>query len=274
MFAVGSDCVTCGLCSRVCVSGIIKVGPDKRPFVAEGDEKKCLRCGQCVAFCPKGCCSLSFQTGPRVAVDWSKFPDPASAETLLRSRRSVRNFKKTPVSMETVSRLLETARYAPTASNRQPVRWVIVMTREKLEEIGGLTARALKSGATGRKWDEWVGAEWEKGHDVIFRGAPQLAAAIVPNTVTEDGAIALAHFELAAHALGVGCCWAGIFNRVARKSPEVLASIGVKEDELLAGSIMFGNPDVPRARLLPERNPVNVTWLITPTSPTPPRAAS
>ncbi|NQT54728.1 MAG: nitroreductase family protein [Desulfobacteraceae bacterium] len=44
----------------------------------------------------------------------------------IRTRRSVRRYKSTPVPRETVERLLEAANLAPSATNRQPWEFVVV----------------------------------------------------------------------------------------------------------------------------------------------------
>ncbi len=43
-------CVGCGLCSRVCPQGAIKLIGGK----AYVEEEKCIRCYQCVKVCPRG----------------------------------------------------------------------------------------------------------------------------------------------------------------------------------------------------------------------------
>ncbi|MEM1873774.1 MAG: nitroreductase family protein [Acidilobaceae archaeon] len=116
----------------------------------------------------------------------------SQAEDLLRflaSRRSVRRFKKTPVDLSTVLRAIEIARYAPSARNSQPWRFIIV-TDERLKE----TLSSIH------------GAAWP------LREAP-LGVLIACNTAESpvsylaDCANATIYFMLAAHALGLGTVW-------------------------------------------------------------------
>src|SRR3972149_1042551 len=44
----------------------------------------------------------------------------------LRSRRSIRRFKSTPVDVDVLTRILETATHAPSAHNRQPWRFAVL----------------------------------------------------------------------------------------------------------------------------------------------------
>lgn len=45
----------------------------------------------------------------------------------LRSRRSIRRFQQKPVEMEKILRVIETAMFAPSAHNRQPWRFVVIV---------------------------------------------------------------------------------------------------------------------------------------------------
>ncbi|GHV45158.1 nitroreductase [Synergistales bacterium] len=265
MFTVNKNCVKCGLCSNICIMGIIKIGPDGVPYSDGAREAECIKCGQCVSFCPNSCCYLDFQED-RVVVDNSILPEALVAETFLRSRRSIRRYKEEPVDANLVTRILETVRYSPSASNGQPVRWVVSMTRERTLKIGDLVADAFRkttSATINTQMYAFVVSKWDKGHDVIFRGAPQLAVAIVKKShrFPEDAAIALTYFELAAHANGVGCCWGGIFTMAARNSPAVRESLGVEEDEYVVGAQMFGYPDINSAHLLPPRKKTAVLFI-------------
>ena len=60
------------------------------------------------------------------------------ALSLLKTRRSIRKYKNQPVEKEKIEKCLEAARWAPSASNRQPWEFVIVKeenTRKKLSNI-------------------------------------------------------------------------------------------------------------------------------------------
>lgn len=267
MFTVDDRCIKCGLCATLCPAKIIHFEKGETPFVPEEREKACIRCGQCVSFCPKSCCYLSFQD-QRTAVDNSLMPDTAGAETFLRSRRSIRRYQEEPVDDETIRRIIETARYAPSASNSQPVRWIVLPTRKKVLEIGEHIIAFFRSAAAENPDDKnarmyaGLAKAWENGEDIVFRGAPQLVVAVVDQShyFPEDAAFALTYFELAAHANGVGCCWGGFFTMAARKSADVQEALGVSKNEFIAGAQMFGYPAHGPSHLLPPRKKTDITW--------------
>ena len=171
-------------------------------------------------------------------------------------------------------RLLETARYAPSATNAQPVRWVITNTRKETLKIAGLVVEYFKEviqeaeqngeGTKGRvNMLKAAVAQWAQGRDMIMRGAPQLVVAVVPksHTFPEDAAIALTYLELVAHAHGVSCCWAGLFTMAARNNAALQAELGVRDDELVVGGQMMGYSRLPIGKILPPRKKVDISWL-------------
>ncbi len=269
MFSVNNECVKCGLCAELCVARIIDYEEGQKPWVPEEKEADCIQCGQCVCFCPTTAISLEFQKGQRI-VDEKLMPPPETAETFIRSRRSIRRFKEEKVETATIRRILETSRYAPSAVNAQPVRWVMSSNRAKTLELAAMTAEFFKSLAQAQPDSPeaqllaGVAAIWDKGQDIIFRGAPQLAVEVVDKNYRwpEDGVMALTYFELAAHALGVGCCWAGFFTAAARQCSSIQTALGVKDDEYVVGGQMFGYPRGLRLpHVYPPRKTVDLTFI-------------
>lgn len=271
MFSVNDQCVGCGLCAELCVAGIISHEKKSRPFVPAEKEADCIKCGQCVSFCPEGASFLDFQpAADRCQVDVSLKPSAESAEMFLMSRRSIRRYKDEPVEKELVERLLNITRFAPTASNFQPVRWIVTADRNQTLALGRLASdyfRRMSAAAPDEAVPAMLGkvaAAFDRGRDVLFRTAPQLALAVVNKGIRypEDAAIALTYFELAAHAFGLGCCWAGFFTTAARNDAALKEALGVAENEIVIGGQMFGRPrGLGWPRLLPPRRPLMVKWL-------------
>ena len=124
--------------------------------------------------------------------------------TVIKTRRSVRKYKATPVDQDKIDRILEAARLAPSAANFQP--WHFILIRDEQ------TRRNLK-GAYGRDW---------------FTAAPVIICACAEpgkgwvrrdgkNYADVDVTIAFEHLVLAAAAEGLGTCWIGAFDPVKLK---------------------------------------------------------
>ena len=143
------------------------------------------------------------------------------------ARHSVRSYKPDPVDDATLGRVLEAARRAPTAANRQPFRIVIIHTRGREEEL----ARVY-----GRPW--------------FTQGPLVLAVVVVPSEAWRrsdgkfygevDATIAMDHLVLAATALGLGTCWVAAFDPEAARDV-----LGLPADVEPVAFTPLGYPDQP-----------------------------
>jgi nitroreductase len=115
-------------------------------------------------------------------------------------RRSVRSYRDTAVEDAVLAQVLEAARLAPSAGNRQEWRFVVVRD-------GGLRQKLMEAA----RGQQFVGdapvviaaCAPEHGH-VMSCGHPSFLV---------DVSIALEHIALAARALGLGTCWVGAFEQ-------------------------------------------------------------
>jgi nitroreductase len=117
----------------------------------------------------------------------------------IRTRRSVRKYKPEPIPNEKLETILDAARLAPSASNRQPWRFVVVEDRER----GKALARAADD-------QTFIG---DAGAIIVAVSDPEKSA----RWHEKDTMIALEHVVLAATALGYGTCWIGAFDEDAVK---------------------------------------------------------
>jgi ferredoxin len=148
IFCVDNNlCTRCGACSGVCPQGIID--PAEKPaFPIVPNEKSplCIMCGQCVAACPTGAASLSIDQGAgyKPVIDEHAI-DPEVLGTYIRSRRSVRKYRPEPVDRETITKILDVARWAASGGNGQPVEWLVIHDPAKVKEVARLTIDWMKS---------------------------------------------------------------------------------------------------------------------------------
>jgi nitroreductase len=123
---------------------------------------------------------------------------------LIRNRYSVRAYKPDPVPDALLREVLEAGRLAPTASNRQPFRLLVVRTAGRREELRRLYARAwfteapLVLGVCTVADEAWVRRDGKSYADV-------------------DAAIVMDHMILQAAAEGLGTCWIGAFDPEAAR---------------------------------------------------------
>ncbi len=261
LFSVDTEkCARDGMCVESCPAALLELGPDGLPRGVPGAADACYKCGHCVAICPTGALGNALTPSETYAKAQtrSQAPAPEAVEGLMLARRSVREFKDAPVPRETLERLIETARHAPTAVNSQNISWIVVQDRERIKRIARLCAEWMRPV---QFFARYVSL-WDGGKDVVTRGAPCLVMATTPaeyNWADTDGAIALSYMELDAASHGLGACWAGLVTRAALSVPEVAAELGIPEGQRPCGGLMVGLPKY-RYRLVPPRNPASVIW--------------
>ena len=56
---------------------------------------------------------------------------------VLEKRRSVRKYKDTPVPKESILKVLEAARIAPSAAHKQPWHFIVVQDEERRRQLAG-----------------------------------------------------------------------------------------------------------------------------------------
>jgi nitroreductase/NAD-dependent dihydropyrimidine dehydrogenase PreA subunit len=261
-------CTQCGLCAAVCPGGLIYFKENQYPRLLPRGENACIRCGHCVVVCPTG--SLTHVDIPMEQcpeIDRSIKVDLQHCGQLIKSRRSIRLYKDRPVPREVIEKIIDIARYAPTGHNDQGVRWLVVDTKDRLQEFERIGADWMKDTINR---DRQMAAVFphilkriEAGHPFFLRDTPVLVAAYSGENMllsTVDCTIALSYFDLAANCAGLGCCWAGFFMMAANSFPALKEAIALPEGHRVHGALMVGYPRYQYQRI-PVRKPSRITWL-------------
>lgn len=128
---------------------------------------------------------------------------------LAKKRYSCREFNSHPVAAIKVMKMLEAARMAPTASNKQPVHVWAVTSHEVLQRLHAIHP------LFGAPMAFMVGCKAEEAWVRSFDGK---------NGAETDAAIVGTHLMLAAADLELGCTWIGSFDpaRLAQAFPETV----------------------------------------------------
>ncbi len=155
---------------------------------------------------------------------------------LIKKRYSVRSYKPDPVEKEKLDLVLEAARLAPTAANRQPITFIVVRTGGRKAQLSRIYNRAFFTEAPlvvcvcfnpGQAWTRRDG----KCYGEV------------------DATIAMDHLILAATELGLGTCWIAAFDPEAAR--EVL---GLPDDVEPVAFTPLGYPS--DAGVLKKRKPL------------------
>jgi nitroreductase/NAD-dependent dihydropyrimidine dehydrogenase PreA subunit len=269
-------CNGCGMCVNVCEYKSISVIDGKACII--GHESS--HCGHCQAVCPVGaikvtCLSPIDYKTVKVDDTWLKpgtFDTPALFK-LMASRRSCRNYKKSPVSVEQIEDLISAAQTAPSGSNAQSNRYT-VLTGNNVDKLCGLVSgfyRLLNFLARiaplrfvvkdladyHRDYYEFIRTRLDErkktGKDIFFHGAQELIIITTSTDATtpvEDAAIAAQNIMLAAHAMGLGTCFIGFAVEAIRHDGKIKKALHIGKEETAQAVIALGWPDEKYSKMI------------------------
>lgn len=174
-----------------------------------------------------------------VSYKWISKPSAPEAEAVVDSgdaaienimtRTSVRAYSDRAVGEETVDTLLRAAMAAPTAGNKQPWRFVVIRDRDVLS---------------------WISANFDS---MKMMEKAQLAIVVCGDTQAtfpgegvgywiQDASAATENLLLAAHAMGLGAVWCGVYPISDRVKP-FSEKLGLPADILPLNCIAIGYPE-------------------------------
>jgi len=154
------------------------------------------------------------------------------------TRRSVRRFKDAEASDELILRVLEVAKYAPSAKNSQPWEFIVIKDPELRRRLAGIHPYAAP-----------------------IAGAP-LAIAVIcdpsksPTSYAVDCANVATYLLLAAHAFGLGAVWI----QTLRNIEEVRKILKVPASKVPIALIALGWPGE-KPKLKPRKEVSEITYL-------------
>lgn len=142
----------------------------------------------------------------------------------LKERYSVRSFKDCEIEKETLDKIIEAGRVAPTACNNQPQMIYVaksIEAREKLASVCRCTFGApvilVVCYDPNKSWKNKLQLGYQSGET--------------------DAAIVCTHMMLEAFEQGVGSCWVGYFN-----SDEVKNALSLPENLVVSALLPMGYP--------------------------------
>lgn len=150
----------------------------------------------------------------------------------IKSRRSIRKFKDTPVPEELIKQIAQAGTYAATSMGKQSPIIIAVTNKEMRDKLSKMNAKIM-----GR----------EEDFDPFY-GAPAvlvvLARVNVPAHVY-DGSLVMGNLMLAAHELGLGSCWIHRAKEEfeTKEGKEILSSLNITGEYEGIGHCVIGYTD-------------------------------
>lgn len=151
----------------------------------------------------------------------------AAIENIM-TRTSIRQFKAQPVEQDKVDILLKAAMAAPTALNLQPWHFIVINDKETI---------ALLSGKRPTSAPLMIAVCGDTDKTMLPDGSTKL-----PDFWVEDVSAATENLLLAAHALGLGAVWTGVYPAMDRTA-EVANVLNCPQNIVPLAVVRVGYPD-------------------------------
>lgn len=256
IFVVDKEkCISCGQCVKDCIAYALELDENSKPRLADNGQNRCIKCQHCMAVCPVGAISIFDKKPENSEPVWSQ--NSEAVLNLIKSRRSIRHYKKENIEQETMQKLKDMLNFTPTGCNFHKLHFAFVEERAVMDKIreyvNNKLIKLLSSNVVSKiktKFSHYKDA-LINGEDVIFRGAPHMVVVSAPINapcVNIDPIIALSYFELYANSLGLGTCWCGFAHICLQFMPELAKQLKIPEGYKIAYVMLFGKPDIKYTR--------------------------
>ena len=177
---------------------------------------------------------------------------------IIKARRSIRSYEEKPVPGEAISRMLEAARWAPSALNHQPLRYIVVTDRNVIDSLSKKTiacagkvtrwlpllrlfVKTLRDKKLAEKIRERAAST---SGDPIFYHAPLLILILADKKMFHAGGdigFAAENMLLEATAMGLGSCVIG-FASLLNMDRQARKILGIPPGHRILAGIIFGYP--------------------------------
>ena len=299
-----SKCDKCELCMQNCPFRCWTKDEEGYPILKE--KYACFSCYNCKVACPNDAVIIvdSYHVDDGF---WKTEPHPLPAkmplepkdadgnptewneiEKIVINRRSVRNFKDKPVPEPLIQRVLEAGRFAPSAGNCQPWKFIVITDKALIEEIDKVTSSILAM-----MYNAYIDDNAVKNLVPMVEGPPRSVAGVDPRVVlggmgsiTEnEEAVPSLHapavilliadersigspqmnigicgqnMNLVANSLGIKGCWNGFIAAGINFNPTFRKKFGIKSPWTCITSMCLGYPKFKQEGIVPrEFRPVS-----------------
>ncbi len=296
-------CTQCDLCIENCPGKSWELDEYNVPKMKEN--AWCLSCYNCMVVCEVDAISIveSYHVksgywatdpqplehkGPLKAYDAKGKPDEWNTiEKAILERRSVRNFTDEPVPEWLIWRVIEAGRFAPSAGNCQPWKFVVVTDKSLIKELEDAIVGMSSGLATVMQDDEQIKTVVAPMYEAnpnpgaydtrVQGGIAAVGARTLPVFLNAPVVIFIAgderaiggrelatgicgqNMNLVANSLGIKSCWVG-FSTMIEMFPPLKEKLDLKPPWIITSALVLGYPKFKQEGIVPrELRPV--TWI-------------
>ena len=279
-------CIKDGLCVRVCPKVFTQQAEGTVPAVSRPEF--CNECGHCLLICPADAITHDNIHPSRIRqIPEDPVPSFSQLEAMIKTRRSIRNFSDQPVERELVEKVIDWARFAPSAKNTQSTHYTVVRDPGVLKQVASATAGWLGRSAaqlrnpivrtiyilrgltTREEFERWVGQfeliarNMKNGINSVLNDAPVLILFHAKKHVRfaeANANLAQHNATFAAHALGLGSFYTGYVVSACRHSREIPDLLHIPRSHTVFAGMGLGHIRIGFSRWI-ERDPARIDWI-------------
>ena len=166
-------------------------------------------------------------------------------QELLKNRRSIREFQEKEVPLSLIKEIIQDTILAPTSSNLQPCRFVIIRNREYMRKLSDESKRTLLADLTKDPTSvirNYEAALRNKGFNVFYN-APVLVLVVGPDdlySIDIDVALTVSYLMFSATSRGLGTCWIGLGAHI--RDRHTLLEMGIPTGYRIIAPVIIGYP--------------------------------
>jgi nitroreductase/NAD-dependent dihydropyrimidine dehydrogenase PreA subunit len=248
-------CIKCGACIDDCITYSLDYDENGYPKISDNEKSLCISCQHCFSICPVG--AISFNQLKPDEASLPNFGNPNEILNLIKSRRSIRQYKQEEISSELFEKIKEMLPYIPTGCNYNGLHFSIIESKEVMDEIRKYTLEKLLKIISNKFTSKYAGKfirfkkAFESNEDVIYRQAPHMiivSSDIKAPCANIDPIIALSYIELYAQSLGIGTCWCGFAHACFKLMPKLSKMAQIPDGYKPVYAMLLGNPAKKYAR--------------------------
>lgn len=170
---------------------------------------------------------------------------------VIKSRRSVRNYRHEQISQENLDLIIEAGVYAPTAHNEQPWHFTIIQNQEMLQHINEKVSELMAKSDV-----EWIRKMGSNPDFQVTYNAPTLIIVSGRKDAmawSADCAAAIQNMLIAAESLNIGSVWLGLMRFLFQQEGEV-SKLGIPEGYQPYYGVALGFKAKEKEQAAPKRN--------------------
>jgi nitroreductase len=176
---------------------------------------------------------------------------------VIKKRRSIRKYTDKKLDKETINKIIQAGKYAPSADDKQPWRFIVINDKKRINKLSNIVQFEIKKILKKRFLLKLFYKDLRNKENLIllyricmapegfiFHYAPTVIFIITKKERFNDESCACCaqNMMLASYSMGLGSCWIG-FAYFLNLNKKTKKEIGVPDGYHISSALIFGYPD-------------------------------